>query len=142
MGSPSLGERNVECVAFRAMAASRVSRRPRWVRTIVAAVTILAVGAIPAGAFGDVLVNAIEPPTVPRGAAVMPGVWYQSFSGGPRWAHMTIKNGRGGVVWRRNANATTSWRYWRFRGTCGSSYRLIYQTAGGTVRFRFQVRAG
>lgn len=124
------------------MANSRLKRRPNRVRAIAASVAVLAVTAIPAAAFGDVLVNAIEPSTVACGAAVTPGIWYQSFSGGPRWAHMTIKNGRGAVVWHRNASATTSWRYWRFRGPCGSRYVLIYQTAGGTDRFRFRVRAG
>src|SRR5438445_85729 len=61
-----------------------------------------------------ILVKAIEPSTVACGAAVRPRIWYQ-LSGGPRWAHMTIKNGRGAVVWHRNASATRSWRYWRFR---------------------------
>jgi hypothetical protein len=124
------------------MGSSELGRRGNRVRALAAAAAVLAFGGIPSAAFGDVLVNAIEPTTVACGAAVMPGIWYQSFSGGPRWAHITIKTSRGAVVWQRNANATTTWRYWQFRGKCGSSYVLIYQTAAGTARFRFRVRAG
>ena len=124
------------------MGSSQLRRWANRFRALAAVVTILAFTVIPVAAFGDVLVNAIEPTTIACGAAVMPGIWYQSFSGGPRWAHMRIKNSSGAVVWQRNANATTTWRYWRFRGSCGSSYVLIYQTAGGTGRFRFHVRAG
>jgi hypothetical protein len=101
---------------------------------------MLAMIAVPAVVDADVLVNAIEPPTVACGKTVMPGIWYQSFSGGPRWAHMTIKKSHGAVAWRKNATATSNWRYWRFRGTCGASYVLIYETAGGTARFPFHVR--
>lgn len=105
-------------------------------------VAVLALAVLPALASGDVLVNAIEPTVVACGRAVNPGIWYQSFSGGPRWAHITIKNSRGQVVWRRNANATTTWRYWRFRGACGSRYVVIYATAGGIGKFPFRVRPG
>ena len=98
--------------------------------------------AFPVAATADVLVNAIEPPAVACGRSVTPGVWYQSFSGGPRWAHMTIKNSKGAVVWHRNVTATTSWRYWRFRGACGARYELIYTTAGGTSRFSFRFKSG
>jgi hypothetical protein len=107
-----------------------------WVFVIAAAFAL----AIPAVVDADVLVNAIEPTSVACGKSVMPGIWYQSFSGGPRSARMTIKNGRGVIVWRKTAQATTTWRYWRFRGTCGASYVLIYKTAGGTARFPFDVR--
>jgi hypothetical protein len=98
--------------------------------------------AFPVAATADVLVNAIEPPAVACGRSVTPGVWYQSFSRGPRWAHMTIKNSNGVVVWHRNVTATTSWRYWRFRGACGARYELIYTTAGGISRFSFRFKSG
>src|ERR1035437_8615670 len=65
---------------------------------------MLAMIAVPAGVDADVLVNAIEPPTVACGKTVMPGIWYQSFSGGPRWAHMTIKKSHGAVAWRKNGD--------------------------------------
>jgi hypothetical protein len=95
---------------------------------------------IPAVAGADVLVNAIEPASVACGKSVRPGIWYQSISGGPRRASMMIKNSRGEVVWHKTATATTTWRYWRFRGRCGANYVLTYKTAGGTAHFRFHIR--
>lgn len=73
---------------------------------------------IPAIAGGDVLVNAAEPRTVACGKSVTLGVWYQSFSPGPRWACMTIKSSRGLVVCHKNVTATTSWRYWHYTRKC------------------------
>jgi hypothetical protein len=105
---------------------------------LIAAVVVLLL--IPAIASGDVLVNAIEPTTVACGKSVTLGVWYQSFSGGPRWAHMTIKNRRGSVIWRKNVTATTNWRYWHYAGKCGAEYVVVYETAGGTASFPFRVK--
>ena len=98
---------------------------------------VLGVGAGAAAA--DVLVNAIKPTTVACGKSVKVGVWYQRLSGGPRWAHITIKTRRGTVVWRRNVTATSSWRYWHYKGACGRRYLVVYRTAGGTAAFRFRV---
>ena len=95
---------------------------------------------IPASATGDVLVNAIEPTSISCGKSVTLGVWYQSFSGGPRWVHITIKYRLGAVVWHRNATATKTWRYWHYTGKCGRRYVVLYTTAGGTARFAFRVK--
>lgn len=98
---------------------------------------------LPAAAMGDVLVNAIRPSTVSCGKAVKLGVWYQSFSGGPRWARISVKNARGKIVWHRNVRATAAhWRYWRYKGKCGARYVAVYKTAGGTATFRFRVKQG
>lgn len=110
----------------------------RWGVALVVVEGVAAVSASAASA--DVLVNAIEPPTVSCGKPVTPGIWYQSFSGGPRWARLMIKTRRGKVVWRKRATATTRWRYWRFRGACGTRYVLTYRTRGGTARFPFRVK--
>ena len=109
-------------------------------RAALRVAVVAGVAAFTAVSEADVLVSAIVPSTVACGKPVKPGIWYQSSSGGPRWADMKIKNDHGVVVWRKHATATTSWRYWRFRGNCGSSYVLVYKTAGGTARFRFHVR--
>jgi hypothetical protein len=115
-------------------------RRLACRRGVAAAVVVLLL--IPAAASGDVLVNAIQPTTVSCGRSVTLGVWYQSFSGGPRWAHMAIKNSRGSVVWHKNVTATTRWRYWHYKGSCGARYVAAYKTAGGTARFPFRVKRG
>lgn len=121
------------------MTVFKVERRLRrcWQSFVVAAVVL---AALPAVSSATVLVNAIYPKVVACHRAVKPGIWYQSFSGGPRWARITIRNGHGKVVWRRRARATNSWRFWRFRGTCGSHYVLTYATAAGLDRYRFRVR--
>jgi hypothetical protein len=104
----------------------------------VSAVVVLLL--IPAAASGDVLVNAIEPTSIPCGKSVTLGVWYQTFSGGPRWARMTIKNAHGTVVWHKNVTATTNWHFWHYKGKCGSRYVAVYKTPGGTAKFHFHVK--
>ena len=117
-----------------------VVKKRRVVRAALA-VGVLFLLLIPATAASDVLVNAIVPSTVGCGKAVKLGVWYQSFSGGPRWAHLSVNNSKGRVVWRRNVTASSAgWRYWRYKGKCGARYVAVYKTAGGTTRFPFRVR--
>lgn len=96
----------------------------------------------PAAASGDVLVNAIHPSTVACGKSVKLGVWYQSSSGGPKWAHITIETKTGKTVWHKNVVATTTWQYWHYKGKCGTSYVAIYTTARGSAKFPFRVRRG
>jgi len=96
--------------------------------------------ALSSSAAADVLVNAIEPSTVACGRSVELGVWYQSFSGGPRWARIYVKNSRGVMVWHKNVTATTTWRYWHYRGKCGARYTAVYKTPSRTARFPFRVR--
>ena len=97
----------------------------------------------PAAASGDVLVNAIHPSTVACGKSVKLGVWYQSSSGGPKWAHITIETKAGKtVVWHKNVVATTTWQYWHYKGKCGTSYVAIYTTSRGSAKFPFRVRRG
>ena len=86
------------------------------------------------------LVNAIEPATVACGATISPGVWYQSFSGGPRWAHISIVNAAGRTVWHKDVTAGSSWRYYRYKPACGQRYTVVYETAAGTTRFKVTVR--
>jgi hypothetical protein len=96
---------------------------------------------LPPGAGAAVLVNAIYPSTVSCGQTVQLGVWYQSSSGGPTWAKIYVKNSRGATVWHKDVSATTTWRYWHYRGQCGARYTAAYRTAGGTLRFPFRVNS-
>lgn len=92
-------------------------------------------------AHADVLVNAVEPSNVACGHAVTLGVWYQSFSGGPRWATIDVENDHGATVWHKSVKATTTaWRFWHYVGRCGAHYTAVYETPGGTSRFPFEVR--
>ena len=104
---------------------------------MLAAFTAALVLSAPAGA--DVLVNA-PPRSVSCSGGIKVGVWYQSFSGGPRWARITIRTATGRTVWRRSVSATSSWRYWRFHGACGRRYTVVYVTHGGHTRFNVRIR--
>jgi hypothetical protein len=117
---------------------SPMNRRP--LRCLAPAVVAAACVLAPAAASADVLVNAIEPSTIACGGAIKTGVWYQSFSGGPRWAKIRIQDASGRSLWSRNVTATTSWRYFRYVPACGRRYTVVYQTAGGTQRFGVRVR--
>jgi hypothetical protein len=88
----------------------------------------------------DVLVNA-PPPSVSCRSGIKVGVWYQSYSGGPRWARITIRSASGKAVWRRSVTATSRWRYFRFRGTCGRRYSVVYDTSDGRTRFTVRIRS-
>jgi hypothetical protein len=94
---------------------------------------------LPAAASADVLVNAVTS-SVGCGKSVKLGVWYQRFSGGPHWAKMTIKTAKGNVVWQKSVTAKTKWRYWYYKGKCGSHYVATYETARGTASYAFHVR--
>jgi hypothetical protein len=105
----------------------------------VPAAIAVVLAACPA-AHADVLVNA-PPPSVSCASGIKVGVWYQSFSGGPRWARISIRNAAGATVWQRHVSARTRWRYWRFHGACGRRYAVIYQTHSGRTRFNVRIRA-
>jgi hypothetical protein len=92
-----------------------------------------------AAARADVLVNA-PPPSVSCAGGIKVGVWYQSFSGGPRWARIAIRTAAGRTVWHRSVAAGTRWRYWRFHGRCGRRYAVIYETHAGRTRFNVRIR--
>jgi hypothetical protein len=97
--------------------------------------------AVTTTASADVLVSALQPTTLKCGAPVDVGIWYQSFSGGPRWARITIRARSGQLVWRKEATARTTWRRWYVYTLCDQHYVLTYTTAGGTSRFPFYVRS-
>jgi len=105
---------------------------------VVTAVVAALAFAAPA-ARADVLVNA-PPASVSCRAGIQVGVWYQSRTGGPRWARISIRSS-GKTVWRRSVTATTRWRYWRFHGRCGRRYNVVYRTAAGRTRFNVRIRS-
>jgi hypothetical protein len=109
-------------------------------RNVLALLAVMGLALFPSTAAADVLVNAIYPETVSCGQSVELGVWYQSFSGGPTWARMDVVNSRGVTVWSKDVTATTTWRFWHYRGLCGTRYTAVYATPGGTSRFPFRVR--
>jgi hypothetical protein len=101
---------------------------------------VLAGGALPAAVSAAVLVNAIEPPTIACGASIKTGVWYQSFSGGPRHAQIQILDASGHTLWQKSVTATTTWLYFRYKPACHARYTVVYHRPGGSSRFPVRVR--
>ncbi|HEX8121263.1 MAG TPA: hypothetical protein VF549_08360 [Solirubrobacteraceae bacterium] len=93
-----------------------------------------------APARADVLVHYPDR-SVACGEDIQLGVWYQEYSGGPRWARMSIRSARGYVLWRKSVRATTRWRYWHYTPRCGRTYTVRYVVAGGTLTAKVRVRS-
>src|SRR4051794_1634178 len=98
----------------------------------------LAILAFPSVAEGDVLIEAL-PSHMACGDQIRMGVWYQSFSGGPRWAKLTVKSINGKTLARRAVHATTEWRYYTYTPRCGHTYWVRYDTPGGPSSYRVRV---
>jgi hypothetical protein len=79
-------------------------------------------------------------PVIECGDDIEVGVWFQSYSGGPREARIAIKSIRGMTLARKRVRATTTWRYWTYSPRCGRRYRVVYTTPGGTVSYTVRVR--
>jgi hypothetical protein len=95
----------------------------------------------PSVAAARVLVHAPQS-SLRCGKSIRTGVWYQSFTGGPRTATITIRTITGRVVMRRRVRATaTRWQYFFYRPRCNRRYVVTYSTSDGPVRFRVRVRA-
>ena len=113
----------------------RLVRRP-----LIVLGAVCAFGLVAAPALADVLVNA-PPSSIPCGQSIKTGVWYQSFSGGPRTAKIQIKSLAGTVLKSRAVIATTTWKYFHDKLPCGRTYRVHYVVPGGTSNFTVKVRA-
>lgn len=93
-----------------------------------------------ASASADVLVRAL-PASIPCGADIEMGVWYQAYSGGPRWAKLSVKTLSGKTLLRRKVKATTRWKTYRYAPRCARTYVVTYQLPGGFAnRYRVRVR--
>jgi hypothetical protein len=95
--------------------------------------------ALPAPARAVVLISA-PPSSVTLGRSITSGVWYQSYSGGPRWAKISILARDRRVLWSRQVTASASWKYYRYRPRRTGVYFLRYKTAAGATSFRIRVR--
>ena len=115
---------------------------PRRFRSRLAFVVLVSLLILSAGmgvAQADVLVNK------PRGRicvgeAIKTGVWYQAYSGGPRWFEVRIFNPRDRVVFSTRGKARTQWRYWKFHPRRAGLFRTVYRVPGWQARFETRVR--
>lgn len=104
---------------------------------LVASVSTL-VGPQPARA--DVLVR-YPGESVCSSRVVKVGVWYQSYSGGPRRFRVRIVNPDGEVVLRKSGRATTTWKYWRYRPQKVGMHKVIYSGVDWRAPYKVRVNA-
>lgn len=114
--------------------------RGRFIVSLAASATLaLFLVLLPAAARADVLVNAPSP-HITLGQSIESGVWYQSYSGGLRWAKIAILTSTKQVVWSRRVTASASgWHYYHYRPSRTGTYTLRYTTANGTSSFKVRV---
>ena len=90
--------------------------------TLVAGLTALS----PPAASADVITS--RPPAKKCvGKKIRVGVWYQSYSGGPRGVRIRVVGPRGKTVLKKNVRAKTRWRYWGVKLKRRGVYRTIYR---------------
>jgi hypothetical protein len=99
--------------------------------TIATAVLALA---LPGLAGADVLYSAPKAKICLEGTSkIRIGIWYQAYSGGPRWFRIRIRHG-GERVYTKNGHATTTWRYYGFDppaiSTWAGRYKTVIRAAG------------
>lgn len=108
-----------------------------WRAGILGAVSAATLAA-PASA--DVLIHAPDS-HISCGGHIKTGVWYQSFSGGPRGATIQILSAHKLVLWSKHVRATTTWRYWYYHPRCGRTYYVRYLSPK-TRPYTSRVRVG
>jgi hypothetical protein len=118
----------------------RAARVVLVLKLVVGAALVACFAACATAAQARVLANA-PASRICVGRAIRVGVWYQSYSGGPRWLRIAIHNPRDAVVWRKSGSATTTWRYFKYHPRRAGFYRTVYTTADGKVAFKTRVRA-
>jgi hypothetical protein len=113
--------------------------RPRTA-SLVGAVAVTGALAVPAFASASILVN--YPSNVSCGGRITTGVWDRPDGQmTSRRVKIQVRSARGYVLWSKTVTATSSWRYWRYSGRCGRTYRVSYSNAQfGTVTYRVKVR--
>jgi hypothetical protein len=90
--------------------------------------------ALPARA--DVLVSAPKEKACFQ-AGIKVGVWYQEYSGGPKWFDIhIIRKSNGKLVWSKSGMATAAhWKYWTYYPDWIGKFRVVYTTAAGNTKF-------
>jgi hypothetical protein len=107
-------------------------------RVLIASILAMTIAlSVVESASADVLVN-----YVPHHVAscMKVGVWYQSFSGGPRWAVIKVfHRASRSAIWIKHTEAVSS--HWKFWTLCpaGGRYVVRYKTANGDVTFHVRV---
>jgi len=87
-------------------------------------------------ATADVLVNTPRTRVCHHGSLKV-GVWYQSFSGGPRQFRINVYGPSGRRVFHQQGRASARhWRFWRIRARRLGRYRTVYRGSTGNRPWR------
>lgn len=76
-------------------------------------------------ASADVLIS-VPKSQVCAGNPFRVGVWYQSYSGGPRGYRIDVYGPLGKRIFHTEGKATTQWRYWRIFTNRAGRYTTVY----------------
>ena len=101
---------------------------------------VVALAVVAPVARADVLVS-YPGSSVRCGDPIRLGVWYQSYSGGPRNATLEVLSVRKLVLSKKRVTATSTWRYWNYAARCGHHYYVRYTVPKGVQTFRVWVQA-
>lgn len=105
-----------------------------------AAVAACGFAATPSPAMASILINA--PTSASCGSSIVTGVWDRPDGlTQSRTVRIQVRSARGYVLWSKTVKATSSWRYFRYRGRCGRTYRVSYtNTQFGSETYKVRVR--
>ena len=78
--------------------------------------------------------------SVACGDPIKLGVWYQSYSGGPRGATIDVLSARKLVLFHKRVVASTTWRHWHYTPGCGRHYFVRYTVPAGRQTYRIWVQ--
>jgi hypothetical protein len=89
----------------------------------------------------DVLVN-YDGGTIHLGQSLQVGVWYQSFSGGPRkyWEGVWSVPQRKWIFQHYGTASSNGWQYWYVKPSKRGEYHTVYVADGVRVTFYTKVK--
>jgi hypothetical protein len=124
----------------------RPSRRGEFQEAVgtmkrVAFIAILAALAFAGSARGDVLISDPGSSVTCCSKAIRLGVWYQSYSGGPKSYRVVVENPKGVVVFSRSGTASTTWLYFNYVPPSQGTYTVVYYANGTHSAYRVVARA-
>jgi hypothetical protein len=120
----------------RRAATAAVTRPIRGRALVLALVAGATAGALPSAASADVLGRNPGRHVV---GCIKVGVWYQSYSGGPRRVRVQLRR-HGHVVRSRRLRAPVrDWKYWRWCPKKPGKYKVRYITPQGSFSYRVRV---
>jgi|SRR5680860_314439 len=110
-----------------------MSENARRILAVVLGALLVAGSGFFAPASADVLISAPQS-RVCVGKTIKVGVWYQSYSGGPRRYRIKVYGPNGGVVFSKSGRARSDrWTYWRVPARRLGTYQTVYRSGANVA---------